>query len=305
MMDVGMYGNDHAAHTTGYQGPDSMGSNYSYYQNHHHHIHHSHHLNAEPILAYNAATTPNTTPPSTSSNSSAMYHPHLYSPTAAEYGITTSNPSPSDQHSYFESDTAVHPFYSPQSAASDPQGTGMPETHIISSDNGLSYTNLDYMYNHGHHHGGGVGNSVYLHGDDKMSVAPYIHGGSEDNSAQSQHHSAGSAIITTASASAWHSHHHSHHHAGFLDSGSLPTGHQIGLGAMGSLQGQTQLSSMVAGNNGRGSHGITGHNHQDQQQQQQIHGQQQHQPTYKWMQVKRNVPKPQSECVFCFLTNCL
>lgn len=301
-----MYGNDHVAHTTGYQSSE-MGSNgYSYYQNHHHHLHHNHHLNAESIIAYashNNSATPNSTPTptSTSSNSSAMYHPHLYSPSAAEYGITTSNPSPTDHHSYFDGDTTVvHPsFYNPQtSSGGDPQVPAVPETHIISSDNGLSYTNLDYMYSHGHHHASTGANSGFLHEDDKSAVHLTYNGPSHGVAAhptgQTQHHSTASTIITSASGATWHPHHHGHHHpTDFLDGTSLPSGHQLSLSAMGSIQ--TQLSALPPGN-GRG--GLVNHNHQDQSQPQQLHGQQPHQPTYKWMQVKRNVPKPQSELEF-------
>lgn len=263
MMDVGMYGNEHAPHTSGYQNHPEMGTNgYSYYQNHnhYHHLHHTHHLNAEPILAYAAhsnVVTPNTTPTSTStsSNSSAMYHPHLYSPSAAEYGITTSSHSPTEQHSYFDGDTSsVHSFYNAQTPVSDAQqaaSIGLPESHIISSDNGLSYTNLDYMYNHSH---GGGNSAAYLHDDDKSAVTAHLsysnnnaaHGIQSDGSDQAQQHSAGSPILATASPTAWHTHHHGHHHPGFLDGGSIPAGHQLGLATMGSLQ--TQLNSLSPGN---------------------------------------------------------
>lgn len=274
MMDVGMYGNEHVPHTTGYQSPDVASNGYSYYQNHHHHLHHNHHLNAEPILAYatqNIAVTPNTTSPtstSTSSNSSAMYHAHLYSPSAAEYGITTSNHSPTEHHSYFESDTAavaaasVHPFYNAQTShgAGEPQVAGIPETHIISSDNGLSYTNLDhghtiftdwksnqqqkrgdhecqspYMYNHGHHHTNGAA-SMRGQADllpacgwspprmRAVSQADLLH---EDDKSAVSHLTYSNAAATVAAAAvneggAWHPHHHSNHHqaTGFLDGNS-------------------------------------------------------------------------------------
>ncbi|KAH8346916.1 hypothetical protein KR059_002946 [Drosophila kikkawai] len=100
-------------------------------------------------------------------------HSHLFSPSAAEYGITTSasaagNPgtplhptshSPAD--SYYESDS-VHSYYataavatvppptnnSPVTAANatNPQQQAQQQAAIISSENGMMYTNLDCMY---------------------------------------------------------------------------------------------------------------------------------------------------------------
>ncbi|KAH8369148.1 hypothetical protein KR009_002843 [Drosophila setifemur] len=98
-------------------------------------------------------------------------HSHLFSPSAAEYGITTSagtgNPgtplhptshSPAD--SYYESDS-VHSYYATAAVATvPPPANNSPVTAanasnpqqqqqqgaIISSENGMMYTNLDCMY---------------------------------------------------------------------------------------------------------------------------------------------------------------
>ncbi|XP_050338884.1 homeotic protein labial-like [Bactrocera neohumeralis] len=106
----------------------------------------------------------------------SMYpHAHLFSPSAAEYGITTSSSagagtasgtplhpsshSPTD--SYYESDS-VHSYYATAAVAAIPPATNSPtsasnavhgnptapiDAPIISSENGLSYTNLDCLYN--------------------------------------------------------------------------------------------------------------------------------------------------------------
>lgn len=340
-----MYGSDHTSHSTGYHHhhhhhQNSMdmnaaaGTGYGYYPNHHHHHYpHQHHIslaqNAELLSGYasiqnnnnnNNNSTPNTTPTSTSSNnSSSMYHPHLYSPAAAEYGITTSNSSPGEQSYYENTDSSViHSFYNnqttptsvdsqqPQHSPSDPPIAQMstasqinnvvPDTHIISSDNGLSYTNLDYMYGHS------PANAMYMqNNDDKSSISiasqafnsansPHL---ADSNIAHSQQHVSTTTMITTASAAAWHSHQQHHHQnaaVNYLDSNSMDA-HQMGLNSMSCLQTQAQLNQM------RGSvvHGVNGDGHNQQaldgQQQQQTRNTQQ--PTYKWMQVKRNVPKPQ------------
>lgn len=351
MMDIGMYGSDHTSHPTGYHHhhhhhhQNSMDMNaaastgYGYYPSHHHYPH-QHHIslahNTELLSGYaniqnnsnnnsnNNSSTPNTTPTSTTSsnNSSSMYHPHLYSPVAAEYGITTSNGSPSEQ-SYYENTDAnvIHSFYNNQttpasvdsqqqqhspsdssvpqmSVASQAQHSQInnvvPDTHIISSDNGLSYTNLDYMYGHS------PANAMYM-SDDKSSISlasqafnaanpPNL---SDSNIVQSPHHVSTTTMITTASAAAWHSHQHHHQSSAtnYLDSSSMDA-HQLGLTSMSCLQTQAQLNQM------RGSvvHALNsgGHNQQVSDAQQQTQqGRNTQQPTYKWMQVKRNVPKPQ------------
>lgn len=327
MMDIGMYGNHAGHHSANYQVNDNS-SGYTYYPNHynHHlnhlHHHHMHHNPSAEILngfsAHNQCSTPpnNTTPPTTSNSSnqsSSMYHPHLYSPAAAEYGITTSNLSPNEQHSYYEGENNLQTYYQNQPNTGDSphsqvlstvihQNTSsaasssseLPETtttHIISSDNGLSYTNLDYMYGQSHT------NAMYLHQtDDKSTIAhAYNHPTViESNPLHSQQHSS----------TAWHhaSQSHSNHHAstGYLEN-SIPA-HQIGISSMTCLQNQNPLNTLTSTSNN--VHGRNLHNQTDSTQTTTQHSspqpqnQQSQQPTYKWMQVKRNVPKPQGKFIW-------
>lgn len=297
-----MYGSEHTAHhSSGYQSTESVGSGnaYAYYPNHHHHLHHHHfHANSEFLSTYpthNNSSPANTTPPSASSNSSsAMYHPHLYSPTAAEYGITTSsNHSPADQ-TFFDSENGVLQSYyvSGQGSSNAPNvdqqqqqqsaavNSVLADAHIISSDNGLSYTNLDYMYGPPNH----PNNAMYLHGDDKSTINHYNSLAADSNAGHlaQQHH----PIIPNASATvaaSWQTH-QSHHNSGYLE-GSIAAAHSVAMNCLPAAGHSTNGSS------GRGLVGVQS----DQQQQNAQHQQQQHQqqPTYKWMQVKRNVPKPQ------------
>lgn len=311
MMDVGMYSGEHTAHhSSGYPSAESMGSGngYAYYPNHHHHhLHHHHfHANSEFLSTYptHHNTSPaNTTPPSASStSSSAMYgHPHLYSPTAAEYGITTSsNHSPAEQ-TFFETDNGVlQSYYANSQAASTTSNVDqqqqqhqsaatnsvLADAHIISSDNGLSYTNLDYMYGPPNH----SNSAMYLHGDDKSAINHYnsLGGDSSAGHLSQQHH----PVIASAAATvgpSWQTH-QSHHSTGYLE-GSIAAAHSV---AMNCMPAGTHSAN---GSTGRGLVPSEQQQQQHQQQPQQNvqHPQQQQQPTYKWMQVKRNVPKPQGK----------
>lgn len=292
-----MYGSEHTAHhSSGYQSTESMtsGNGYTYYPNHHHHhLHHHHfHPNSEFLSTYPThqnSSPANTTPPSTSSNSSsAMYHPHLYSPTAAEYGITTSsNHSPADQ-TFFDSENGVLQSYYvggqtasnatnvDQQQHSTVPNNALTDTHIISSDNGLSYTNLDYMYGQPNQ----SNNAIYLHGDDKSTNNHYNSLGTDSSVGHlSQHHH---PIVPTASATvatSWQSH-QSHHSTSYLE-GSIAAAHSVAMNC--------------SPGGGHSTNGSTGRGLVAVQSDQQHHQQQQQQPTYKWMQVKRNVPKPQGK----------
>lgn len=278
MMDVSMYGN-HSAHTSGYQNSDMNASGYAYFPNHHHHHlhhHHSHNLNESEsgYTTNNLSTTVTTnsssnctTPVGTTSglNTHLYTHPHLYSPSAAEYGITTTsqlstNNSPSEP--YYDADSA-HSYYN---ATSGPSPGAIQDPHIISTDNGLSYTNLDYMYNQNPHNPTGY----QIHPDDKVH-----HYNLSDNMLLG--HSPTQSNQSSSSVPSW-------HHPSYIDS---TLSHSIGLS---NLSGQNQINSL---NNTTNSVDINHSSatspslqHQSQQQQQNIQ-------TYKWMQVKRNVPKPQ------------
>lgn len=300
-----MYGSEHTAHhSSGYPSAESVvsGSGYAYYPNHHHHhLHHHHfHANSEFLSTYptHHNTSPaHTTPPLAASNTStaAMYHPHLYSPAAAEYGITTSsNHSPAEQQ-FFDADNGVLQSYyaNGQSASnaanvdqqqqqqSSASAGGLAEAHIISSDNGLSYTNLDYMYGPPGH----ANNAMYLHADDKSTIGHYGESAVGHLPPQ-QHHS----IIASASAtvgSSWQSH-QSHHNSAYLE-GSIAAAHSVAMSCMGAGGHPT------SGGTGRGLVAVPTEQQHQQQQSQPAAQPQQQQPTYKWMQVKRNVPKPQGK----------
>lgn len=268
-MDVSMYGNHHTSHPTGYQPSEIGSSGYTYFSSHHNH---HHHLNQTESVYGHPSPTSNTTSISTSSSSSTpshLYHPHLYSPSAAEYGITTAGHNTSSEDSYYDSGSSVHNFYNSQSTS---HPTNVIQDHIISSDNGLSYTNLDYMYGQNNH-----GNNVYLSPDDKIALAHSYNLTGDDilgPAGHTHHHSSGTSTST------WHQHHHTN--SNYLDS---PLAHQV---VMPSISGQNQLRQLTSPS-GRMLHDSPAHQQQQQQQQQS------QQPTYKWMQVKRNVPKPQSK----------
>lgn len=262
-----MYGN-HSSHPSGFQSPEMSTGGYSYFPPHHHH--HLHHL-SQTETGYSHSTTNNaliSAPTTTSSNNSSSTttssytHPHLFSPSALEYGITTtstSNNSPND--AYYDNDSG-HSYYN---STSGPSPNAIQDHHIISTDNGMSYTNLDYtMYNQ--HNSSG-----YLP-DDKSTIS---------------HYSIGDEMILSSgqpnqnTPSNWH-----HHHSGYLDS-------SISMSLTG-LNAQNQMGHAVVNSAQSSSPGIQ---HQNQQQQHQQQQQQNLQQTYKWMQVKRNVPKPQGKCI--------
>lgn len=289
-----MYGNHHTSHTSGFQSPDIGSGGYPYFSpaahHHHHHIqsHQMHSQNAAVTAAYAAQVIPNNSPAnatnaiqSASNNSNHLYtsgaHPHLYSPSAIEYGIhtTSSNNSPSDQ--YYEHGESGYYNSGNGSTNSNNNGSPMPENHIISSD-GLSYTNLDYIaYQHAH------GNTAYLHGaEDKV----HLHYNEDmimpNGQTVHHHHGAGN--------NPWH---HSHNHGYTAEtSGNLTNQLNVSTMSGNNLSTQQQISHSM--------HSPTGipptpssPSSQSQQQTQSNH--QQNVPQYKWMQVKRNVPKPQSK----------
>lgn len=290
-----MYGNHHSTHTSGFQSPDIGSGGYPYFSTtaHHHHHLQSHQMHSQNAVsaAYVAQVIPNNSPSvnptsaiqSASNNSNNLYsatatHPHLYSPSAIEYGIHTSsaNNSPTDQ--YFEHGESGYYNSGNASNGTNNNGSPMPDTHIISSDNGLSYTNLDYIaYQQAH------GNQAYLHGpDEKLHVA---------------HHYNDEIVMANGQTTALHHHgsgnnpwHHAHH--GYQVENA---GNQINMA--GNLPSQQQISHSLHSPSGIQPSQSTSPTLQSQQQQQQSQSQTQQQnvPQYKWMQVKRNVPKPQSE----------
>lgn len=300
MMDIGMYGGEH------YQVGEmaSTSSTYNYYPNYHNHSHlHHHHMHhnptAEILSGFSAQShAPNQTAPviNSTNHSLSLYH---------EYGITMSNP----EQTFYDSDSGMAQMYYPNQSnqSSDHHGISssshqttptsvssssndiLPETapsHIISSDNGLSYTNLDYMYSSGH------SNPLYLHQpDDKSAIPhPYNHTSPTSNLESSLHPQQHSSMWQSQHPSSHAS--HSHHPPGYLE--NPVNAHQISVGQVACIQNQTPLG---AGSNG--IHARTLNNRTDQiTSQQNSQNQPQHGQTvqtYKWMQVKRNVPKPQGK----------
>lgn len=293
-----MYGSDH--YPVGEMASSS--SAYNYYPNYHNHSHlHHHHMNhnptAEILSGFSAQShAPNQTPPIINTTNMNMYH---------EYGITMSN----NEHNFYDTDSnMVQSYYSNQSNPSGHHGLTtssgshqstptsastssssndilpetLPSSHIISSDNGLSYTNLDYMYGSGH------ANALYLHQPDDKSAIAHAYSTSQsaniENNIHSQPHSAG-----------WQTQHppqhtnHSHHAPGYLDNPINTHAHPGGVNAIACIPNQLGGSSHARNVNNR----TDPINSQQSSQNQPQHGQTVQ--TYKWMQVKRNVPKPQGK----------
>lgn len=297
MMDISMYGNHHSTHTSGFQSPDLGSGGYPYFAttpHHHHHIqsHQMHSQNAvsavyaAQVIPNNASGNPSSAIQSASNSSNHLYsatasHPHLYSPSAIEYGIHTSSANNSPSEQYFEHGESGYYNSGNASNGTNNNGSPMPENHIISSDNGLSYTNLDYIaYQQAH------GNQAYLHGgaDEKLHL-PH-HYNEEIIMAGGQtplhHHAAGN--------NHWH---HAHSHGYQVENGANHS-NQMNISAMpgNSLPTQQQINLAMHSPNGIQPSQSTSPTLSQQQQQSQ-----QNVPQYKWMQVKRNVPKPQSESI--------
>lgn len=340
MMNVSMYGPNHDHHhsAAGYLPTNPSHHQYANLSSHHHHQHshqygqnHTSPFNSSNLQTSNSSSSiPNAiTPPanlstptlsissastassSVSTNAHQIYHPHLYSPTAVEYGITTSNATPPDGL-YYDADpsSSAHSTYYHETS-SGCATPSMIHDHIINTDNGLSYTNLDYM-NYG------SGASGYLSGgDDKMSLgqtvsSPYGHPSAESSlpyhhhhlhhhSAQSLPHHQQSNVPAT-SVSSWHM---AQPVLDYMDSGhsSSSLSQQLSLGNLPGMHQQhsdgNQHQMRVANSSSNG-----GRSSSQNQTQQSLHAQHPAsqspvdlQPTYKWMQVKRNVPKAHCEFI--------
>lgn len=288
MMDISMYGNHHPTHSSGFQN-DLSATGYPHY--YHHHLQHQN----VPSYAASTGATATAAIPSPSANpnntnhfysTSAVAHPHLYSPTAIEYGIhtTSSNNSPSEQ--YYEHGAADGYFAT--GGVTNNSG-GSPENHIISTDNGLSYTNLDYIaYQQAQAHAAGAGQGYV---DEKIHI--------------SHHYNEEMLMSGSAAQNAALHHHHHHHHAnnpwhtpnsytgsGGGESGALVANQMQAISGNNLQNQQQQIQHNMHSPNSIQS---TSPTLQSQQQAEGACSQQQAVPTYKWMQVKRNVPKPQSE----------
>lgn len=287
MMDVGMYGN-HTTHPGGFQSPDATSTSYtSYFQSTHHPPHlsiiqsnsagsDSHQVSASEA-GYSSGQVGSGSTVSTAAGHLYTSHPHLYSPSAAEYGITTTaNNSPTE--GFYEPEH--QPYFPPTATNGGPPGGPLQDSHIISSDNGLSYTNLDYIY--GQNHGTpGATSSPYLQAsEDKVPLSHYQLGDEMLPSATGHHGSGGSGN--------W----HHHHHSSYIENS---VSHPFGLGQISSGSQTTSQMGHMASTGMQGSPPVQHLQHQQQHQQQQQQQNQQNITTFKWMQIKRNVPKPQGE----------
>lgn len=288
MMDISMYGNHHPTHSSGFQN-DLSATGYPHY---YHHL--QTHQNVPSYAASTGATasaaiaSPNANPNNSNHfySTAAVAHPHLYSPTAIEYGIhtTSSNNSPSEQ--YYEHSGTDGYF---ATGAVNNNSSGSPENHIISTDNGLSYTNLDYIaYQQAQAHAGSAGQGYV---DEKIHLS----------------HHYNEEMLMSGSQNPLHHHHHHHHHANnpwhtpnnYSGSNSGDSGTTMVANQMQAISGTNLQNQQPIQHNMHSPNSIqsTSPTLQSQQQQQSENScsQQQAVPTYKWMQVKRNVPKPQSE----------
>ncbi|KAL6267737.1 homeobox protein Hox-B1 [Pogonomyrmex barbatus] len=315
MMDMGMYGT--------YGKPDSY-PNYVFsgQGNHHHHHHHQ-----PSSVGGHVSVSP----------SPEVAPTHYYPQTAVAPYSSSSSESFLTADSGTSSSTPPQGFYSPTGAVLHENGS---TTAIISSENGLSYTNLDYASSssypnqqqhavasvdphqnyhvqqpayredhHHHHHHHHSSSSSSLH---QITVPPTSHPRTEHD--QQLHHQSSS-----------HHHHHHHHHESdypIAVGGTSNYLHQLSSSDE-SLHYQTQIQQSEFSTHPSGhykeensdtttyhvlqqsshlqhphQHGHHHHHHQQHshthhaQQQQQQQQQQAQVPTYKWMQVKRNVPKP-------------
>ncbi|XP_029663341.1 homeobox protein Hox-B1-like [Formica exsecta] len=309
MMDMGMYGN--------YGKSDSYPNYVFSGQGNHHHHHHHHHQSSSVGSHVSVPPSPEIAPT------------HYYPQTAVAPYSSSSSESFLTADSGASSSTPPQGFYSPTGAVLHENGS---TTAIISSENGLSYTNLDYAsssypnqqqhtvtsvdphqsyhvqqtayrddHHHHHHHHPPAGGSLH-----QTTVLQASHPRTEHD--QQIHHQSSS-----------HHHHHHHHHEPEYQiavGGTSNYLHQLPSSDE-SLHYQTQIqqsefsthppghykeensdatSYHVLQQSGHLQHPHQ-HGHHHHQQQHSHHPQQQQQqqaqvPTYKWMQVKRNVPKP-------------
>lgn len=289
-----MYGSEH------YQVTDmsSTSSAYNYYPNYHNHSHlhlnHMHHNPTADILSGSQSHSSNQLPTGANSSnlSAGMYH---------EYGITMepgfyeTDSSNSVAHSYYQNQSNLNDHTSSHHTTSSSSSSNdiLPEpstSHIISSDNGLSYTNLDYIYGQAH------SNSLYLHQTDDKSIISHAYssvpsvGNIEANNLHSQQHS---ALWQSQNATQLHAN-NQHHVSGYLE--NSVNNHQVGLNQISCLQNQTTLNTLgTSANEILNNRNLSNRNDSRANNVAQQNTQPQTQPTYKWMQVKRNVPKPQGK----------
>jgi hypothetical protein len=285
MMDISqinqMYGNHH--HSTphnGYQNSDIGNTGYPYFSASNIHHHHMHQQNAFSV-AYAAQVLPNQSiMPQNHQNSQAhVYsqntpHSHLYSPTALEYGIhTTPSNNTSPSQPYFDGEFFNQSLVSSNNNTSNNNNNnnsnnngGSPsETHIISSDNGLSYTNLDYVaYQQAQQAQQAQHNQQFLNVDEKT---------------HHQHHFLNEDLIPSSGnhyQGTWQNHGYSIENSENSTNQVMTSNNQL----------TSQINNRMISPDGQQTTSPSSPNQKQQQISQQV-------PQYKWMQVKRSLPKPQ------------
>lgn len=273
----------------------STSSAYSYYPNYHNHahLHHHHHMhhNASTDILSNTSLPNHTSTAQLSqagSSSASLYHeygismePAFYEPESAYFG----NHINSSEH--FNSSPSAQQTTYPSTPTSTDMHADPSPSHIISSDNGLSYTNLDYIYGQTHP------NPLYLsQPDDKSAIQ---HSYSSNTSATNIE---SSSLHQTHQTPLWPLHHaiqttqSSHQATAFLEISTTQSPQMGHLQQMPCISNQTTPNSMqpdIASDlpNNRDFNQSEQRNNSTQPQKSANQ-----QPTYKWMQVKRNVPKP-------------
>lgn len=298
MIDVSVYGS-HAMHASGFQSNEPGSDGYPYLSsNHQHHYYHqrpavatvdcanpsdSRSFNSQIIGSINSATNNCTNSPNYTQQQ-PYSHSHLYSPSAIEYGITTSN-SPSDL--YFDSESQ-NIFYNNGQTGSTP----FQQTRIISADNGLSYTNLDYMYSQQD-----CGDSL-INQENKLRIhrygtfgLPAVSDNTSSEHSVNHHHTIPTNTGWSHQIYGENNVHHSQQNCatGFSPANVLEPQvlHSARLESDSKL-GITDSSQNTSSSESNSALLQLRHEH--------LHQQNSHNaPTYKWMQVKRNVPKPPSK----------
>ncbi|XP_066994888.2 homeobox protein Hox-B1b-like [Anabrus simplex] len=316
MMNIGMYG---MCNTT-----DSFGSYVSNSNHHHHHHHHQPPYNTEMAPTYTAATTPPEPPHYHYYENYPPPPPLVNNNHSANNETTSSPPAATTEHH------PVNYYPTNSSSATIHEPVSQEENVIITSDNGLSYTNLDYSTgapNVYQHH---VPPSEHVHHPPAYAATiNYVTKGHSEE-ITNHHHESGHQHEEMVQHHLGHHHHHLSHQEGGYNVGSttnylhhteggeyqaqhatpLPGEYQAAAPTTANLHRHykeepchSMLPEMMTGGTSfHHHHPLHTLHHQNPHHHHHHHllMHQQHPPqtatgalpTYKWMQVKRNVPKP-------------
>lgn len=399
-MNIGMYGMCNTTDTFSTYHQVGSNSNHNHHNNHHLHNHGTsviHHYNPSSEMAPSYSSASAATPPE-----HHFHHHHPASYYTTQVSVDTYNPSPNASNQGMQSNetcnseqrtppptstqtnentgSASTSYYSTNSGALHQHqhhaqdmslGPQQQEDNvIIASDNGLSYTNLDYAtsnshatYHHPHNHNTMTSPS---HPDHHTVLYPsttinyitknhhhheeMVHQGSHQHEEMLSHHVSHHHQQEGYTVNGGHYMHHSatspdtgeaaqyspvltHHHQSpspvsaeyhaihrhYKEEPCHPLlsemhQHQIHSGSPAIGAGNGTVMMATAGGTGNFHHHPLHHHHMHHQNpgnhhhphhQHLLQQQQQQQtaavPTYKWMQVKRNVPKPTGKCLIVAL----